>query len=185
MARHDQGLNSLPFFIRTMKSQELEGNTNLGVEALNTLQWIIADSITVALPTLRMDGTNITFFNASDASATITGATGGNVSLAVNTATQFICKDGAWYQVSLQSAAPAALGTYTALVGNNAATDFDVVHGLNSTTLLSATLVDVSADPPELVIADITIIDEDTVNVAFADPPTTNQYRISILTPGA
>lgn len=72
----------------------------------------------------------------------------------------------------------ASVQKFAASVGDNSEPDFDVAHNLNTEDVVVR--VYQISDGVE-VFPDVTIVDADTVNVAFAATPTANQYRVIVV----
>ena len=68
--------------------------------------------------------------------------------------------------------------SYSTTIGNNSATTFTINHNLNENTVI-AQVYKVSTG--ELIICDISIVDNNNVSVSFASPPTTNEFRVVVL----
>lgn len=77
-------------------------------------------------------------------------------------------------------------GAYAETIGDGTNSDFDVVHGLGTEDII-VQLWDLTGVDPVEATADasaITIVDANTVNVAFASPPATDAYRVVVLMSG-
>lgn len=77
----------------------------------------------------------------------------------------------------LKSVLDAAVGGYTTTIGDGITLTYIITHNLN-TQLVIAALYEVATN--ELVYADITAPTLNTVQVAFTQAPTTNQFRVVI-----
>jgi hypothetical protein len=68
---------------------------------------------------------------------------------------------------------------YTAALGDGVNTVYEITHNLNSRDL--AVTLRETASPYAQVITDIEFTSLNTITVKFADPPTTNQYTVTII----
>jgi len=68
---------------------------------------------------------------------------------------------------------------HSATVGDGVNTSFSIQHGLNTTDVLVE--IRETASPYSAVLADWAVVDANTVSVSFADPPTSNQYRVTVM----
>ena len=68
---------------------------------------------------------------------------------------------------------------YATSVGDAAATSFTVTHSLNTRDVIVQ--VREVASPYAVVIADVATTTADTVTVAFATAPSSNQYRVTVI----
>lgn len=68
---------------------------------------------------------------------------------------------------------------YVANIGDNASTTINVNHALNSEDVL----VEVyrNGSPKDTVYCDVERVDANNVQLLFANPPTTNEYRVIII----
>lgn len=67
---------------------------------------------------------------------------------------------------------------YAANVGNGTATEITVTHNLNTADVTVAIREPATG---QLVITDVTIIDNNSIKLLFAVAPTTNQYRVVVI----
>jgi len=77
-------------------------------------------------------------------------------------------------------------GAYAETIGDGIESDFDVVHSLGTEDIIVQLWDLTGADPVEATAdaSAITIVDGDTVNVAFSSPPGTDAYRVVVLKSG-
>ncbi len=80
--------------------------------------------------------------------------------------------------------AAAVGGAYAETIGNGTDLDFDIVHNLGTTDVV-VQVYDLDLYEPDILAqASVTVIDANTVNVAFESVPAVDQYRVVILAAG-
>lgn len=73
----------------------------------------------------------------------------------------------------------AKAGKFAAPIGNGAATQFTVAHNLGSMDV--AVTLRESASPYSVVLADVQVIDANSIKLLFGTAPATNQYRVTVV----
>ena len=68
---------------------------------------------------------------------------------------------------------------FTQVIGDGSATQISVTHNLNTLDVIVG--VRSNQAPYDVVYADITISNSNTISVAFAQAPTSNQYKIIVI----
>jgi hypothetical protein len=76
-----------------------------------------------------------------------------------------------------ESIAPKAF-VYSQMVGNGSALDFTVTHNFNSPKVIVQVH---ETDGFEIVLAEVEIVNDNSVKVKFAQAPTTNQYTVIVI----
>ena len=150
---------------------------------LSTESWTSSEHLNLASgKVFKINGTEV--LSGSTLGSGVTGSSltsVGTITTGVWNGTDIAVADGGT-GASTTAGAKTNLGfmtRYATSVGDAAATSFTVTHSLNTRDVIVQ--VREVASPYAVVIADVAATTADTVTVAFATAPTSNQYRVTVI----
>lgn len=80
---------------------------------------------------------------------------------------------------SLQTLINQKTSKATQVIGDGTATEFTITHNLNTLDVIVA--IRTNASPYEVVMAEISIVNSNSIKVLFAQAPTSNQYKVIVI----